>query len=388
MEEFFMSLQKRFAGFKSFVLLGMLLLSAMQVCASGQIILYTPYTKISVSPGESIEYSIDVINKSDNVFIGDVRVVGLPRTWNYTLKGGSYTVSSVAVLPDDKKTLSLRVEVPFQVNKGAYTFRVNAGDSASLALTVHVTEMGSSETEFTTDQPNMQGNANATFTYRATLKNRTAEKQLYALMANAPRGWTVTFKADYNPVTSVELEPNTTKEITIEVKPPKEVRAGTYKIPIRAVTGSTSASMELEAVVTGNYEMSLTTPTGLLSTKITAGGKQKIRLVVRNTGSADLTDIEMKSTAPSKWQVIFEPEKIDKLAPGNETTVDATIEADKKAIPGDYVINMEARTPEATSQISFRVMVKTPMIWGWVGVLVILAAVGGVVYLFRKFGRR
>ncbi len=96
----------------------------------------------------------------------------------------------------------------------------------------------------------------------------------------------------------------------------------------------------------------------------------------------------MKSTAPSKWQVIFEPEKIDKLAPGNETTVYATIEADKKAIPGDYVINMEARTPEATSQISFRVMVKTPMIWGWVGVLVILAAVGGVVYLFRKFGRR
>jgi len=76
-----MSLQKRFAGFKSFVLLGMLLLSAMQVCASGQIILYTPYTKISVSPGESIEYSIDVINKSDNVFLGDIRVVGLPRTW-------------------------------------------------------------------------------------------------------------------------------------------------------------------------------------------------------------------------------------------------------------------------------------------------------------------
>ncbi len=96
----------------------------------------------------------------------------------------------------------------------------------------------------------------------------------------------------------------------------------------------------------------------------------------------------MKSTAPSKWQVIFEPEKIDKLAPGNETTVYATIQADKKAIPGDYVVEMRASTPETTSQLSFRVMVKTPLIWGWVGVLVILAAIGGVVYLFRKFGRR
>jgi hypothetical protein len=31
----------------------------------------------------------------------------------------------------------------------------------------------------------MQGNANATFTYRATLKNGTADKQLYALMGYA-----------------------------------------------------------------------------------------------------------------------------------------------------------------------------------------------------------
>ena len=30
-------------------------------------ILYTPYTKISVPPGESISYSIDVINNSDEV---------------------------------------------------------------------------------------------------------------------------------------------------------------------------------------------------------------------------------------------------------------------------------------------------------------------------------
>jgi uncharacterized membrane protein len=388
MEEFFMSVQKKFLSCQALVLLVFLSLNTVPAMASGQVTLYTPYTTISVSPGDAIEYAVDVINKSDQVFNGDIRISGIPRTWTYTLKGGGYTVGRIAVLPDDKKTLSLRVEVPFQVNKGTYTFRLSAGESASLPLTINVTEMGSSETEFTADQSNMQGNANATFTYRATLKNRTIDKQLYALMANAPRGWTVTFKADYNPVTSVELEPNTTKEITIEVKPPKEIKAGTYKIPVRAVTGSTSASMELEAVVTGNYEMSLTTPTGLLSTKITAGGKQKITLTVRNTGSADLTDIEMKATAPSKWEVTFEPAKIDKLTPGNETTVYATIQADKKAIPGDYVVEMRASTPETTSQISFRVMVKTPLIWGWIGVLVILAAIGGVVYLFRKFGRR
>src|SRR5690606_22738433 len=137
--------------------------------------------------------------------------------------------------------------------------------------------------------------------------------------------------------------------------------AGTYRIPVRAVTSSTSANLDLEAVVTGSYALELTTPTGLVSTNVTAGGSKKLQLTVRNTGSSELTGIEMKSAIPSKWQVIFDPVKIDKLAPGNDATVYATIQADKKAIPGDYVANLEAKNPETTSKIAFRIMVKTPM---------------------------
>ena len=48
----------------------------------------------------------------------------------------------------------------------------------------------------------------------------------------------------------------------------------------------------------------------------------------------------------------------------------------------------DAKTPEVTADAQFRISVKTPLFWGWVGVLVILAAVGGVYCLFRKYGRR
>ena len=37
-------------------------------------------------------------------------------------------------------------------------------------------------------------------------------------------------------------------------------------ISVRAATGTTSAELELEVVVTGSYQMELTTPRGLLST--------------------------------------------------------------------------------------------------------------------------
>ena len=66
----------------------------------------------------------------------------------------------------------------------------------------------------------------------------------------------------------------------------------------------------------------------------------------------------------------------------------ATIQVDKEAITGDYVTNLTAKTPEVSSRASFRISVKTPMLWGWIGIVIILAAAGTVYYLFRKYGRR
>ena len=370
------------------LIIGVTTLVCHAVQASDSVTLYTPYTKISVPPGESVDYAIDLINNSKVVQNKEISISGVPKGWTYTLKSGGWSVSQLAVLPGDRKNLSLKVDVPYQVNKGSYRLKVMAGDSSSLQLIITVSEKGTYETEFSTDQPNMQGSSTSTFTFKATLKNRTAEQQLYALMAEASRGWNVTFKADYKQVTSVELPANTTKDITVEIVPPAQIEAGTYQIPVSATTNTTSAKAQLEVVVTGSFNMDLTTPTGLLSTSITAGDETRLELVVRNTGSSPLTGIDLGSSSPSNWKVVFEPKKIETLLPGKEAQVFATIKADKKAIPGDYVTNLEAKTPETTSKAVFRISVKTPMLWGWIGIFIIFVALGSVYYLFRKYGRR
>ena len=86
-----------------------------------------------------------------------------------------------------------------------------------------MTEQGTFKTDFTIDQPNMQGHSNSAFTFNGSLKNRTSDKQLYALMSEAPRGWTVTFKFNYQPVTSVNVDANNSANISIEVKAPEKV---------------------------------------------------------------------------------------------------------------------------------------------------------------------
>jgi uncharacterized membrane protein len=141
-------------------------------------------------------------------------------------------------------------------------------------------------------------------------------------------------------------------------------------------------------VITGTYGIVLTTPTGLLSTNITAGEKKRLDLVISNAGSTELRNVKLTSSAPINWEVVFDPAKVDRIEPGKSAEVVVSIKAYKKAIAGDYATNLEAATSEASSKASFRITVKTPMIWGWAGIFIILGALGGVYYLFRKYGRR
>lgn len=357
-------------------------------CLAQSVTLYTPYTKISVPPGESIGYDIDVINKSRAVSNAAIAVTGLPKGWSYTLKSGGWTVGQVSVLPNDKKTLSLQVQVPLQVNKGTYHFMVAAKGAGRLPLTVVVSQQGTFKSEFTTAQSNMQGAANSTFTYTATLRNGTGADQVYALNANVPPGWNVAFKADYKEVSSVSVEANKTKELTIEVDPPDQAAAGDYKIPVIAATNATSANLELDLVIKGSYALQLSTPSGLLSTNTTAGDEKRVELSLNNTGSAILKKVELQATTPTNWEVTFEPKTIENLAPGGTAQAFAIIKADKKAIAGDYVVSLEAKTPEISSKADFRVAVETSLLSGWLGLFIILLALGSVYYLFRKYGRR
>lgn len=350
--------------------------------------LYTPYTRIEVAPGESIDYSVDIINKAGGVRHADLTVKGLPEGWTYELKSGSFKVGQVSVLPGERKNASLKVDVPLKVDKGVYRFQLASGGGSVLPLTVVVSEQGTLTTGLTASQPNMQGNSGSTFTFNAMLKNRTGDDQVYALRSEAPRGWNVVFKVGGKAVSSVPVEAGGNKDLMIEVDAPAEVPAGAYKIPVATSTHLTSSSLELEVVITGSYKLELTTPTGLLSTKAVAGSEKKIELLVKNTGSTPLSGVELSGAAPVNWELTFEPKKVSLIEPGKSETVMASLKADRRALAGDYVVNIDARTADTTSRATFRVSVEASFFSGFLGVLIILAALGSVYYLFRKYGRR
>jgi len=369
-------------------LLTVLLTGYSLLCAAQPFSLYTPYTEISVPPGESIDYPIDVINKGGGIKSAEISIKGLPLGWTYTMKSGGWNIGRIAVLAGEKKNFSLQVQVPLKVNKGAYHFTVSAKGLSELPLTVIVSQQGTFKTELTTDQANMVGAANSTFTFNAKLRNSTDGSQAYALNAAAPPGWKVNFKASYKQVSSVNIEPGHTQDITVEIDPPDEVPAGTYRIPLTASSGATSGYLSLEVGITGSFALQLTTPTGLLSTNATAGSNKRLDLVVKNTGSADMKNIDLLSSPPPNWNVSFEPKKIENLSAGQSTQVTATITPDDKAIAGDYMANLTAKAAETSALVPLRVSVEASLLWSWAGILFILLAAGSVYFLFRKYGRR
>lgn len=354
--------------------------------------LYTPYTGLSVTPGENITYNVDIINDSNAIQHVTFDVKKLPKEWDYSIRSDGLSIDQLSIRSNSEEQITVEVNVPLEVDKGKYNFELHIsgkdGESSSLPLLINVSEKGTFKTNFTTEQPNMQGHADSNFSYSSTLKNQTADSQHYALSANFPEGWNVEFKADGNSVTSVTIEPNESKDITIDITPAENVKADTYVIPVTASAGSTSAEIELETVITGKYEMELTTPEGKLSTDVTAGRDKTIGLVVENTGSVDLTDISLSAQTPPDWEVTFDQDVIQTLKAGDSTTVKATVHAPNEAIAGDYVTTFTAETAEVSSEAPFRLSVKTSTLWGIIGIAIIVFVIGGLYIIFRKYGRR
>lgn len=243
-------------------------------------------------------------------------------------------------------------------------------------------------TAFTARLMNLEAAVSETFRYNATLHNQARQAKVYELKSEAPIGWSVAFKVEGSQVASFRLDSNRTQDISIEVIPSPAAKPGKYSIPLKAVSGADTAALTIEAVVKGSYAVELTTPTGRLSDEVTEGTSAQLHLVVRNTGTIALDNLELSAQAPSQWDASFEPSKIGRLDPGKTIDVTVNLKVPDKTIAGDYVSNFSVKNPNANASAAFRITVKTSLLSGWIGLLVILLAIAIIYYLIRKYGRR
>lgn len=363
------------------------------------IAIYSEFSGVVVPVGESVRMDLTVENKGKQDEVVALKLTNVPKGWKASLKGGSFTVTGVAV-PDGKtRTLSFSAEPEKGVGTGTYEFGiegVTADGKLKANYSIAVTSrersrLGTEDIQITTSYPVLRGQTDATFEFSLDVNNKTDADRTFNLAAQAPEKWEINFKPGYEQkqISSLRIRGNSNQTVAVSVTPPKDTTAGEYPILVRISSGESKAEAKLMVVLTGIYKLEAATPTGILSTDAVTGKPTTVSLLVKNTGSAVNRNINLSSFKPENWKVEFKPEKIEALDPNQLKQVEATITPAGTALVGDYSVGLMVDGEKSSSKtVEMRVTVKAPTAWGWIGVGLIAVVIGGMGGLFAWLGRR
>lgn len=359
---------------------------------------YTEYSRLVVPVGESVRLDLTVENKGrrdENVLLA---LTSVPRGWRAGIKGGSFAVGGVPVASDKSRTLSFTAEPERGVGPGTYRFELE-GTTEDRALRVvqsiviTTEERGGQargELTISTSYPVLRGPSDSSYEFSLEVNNRSDVDRVVSLAAEAPRGWELNIKPAYESkqISSLRIRAGSSQTVALEVKPPRDATAGEYPVAFRAATERAQAEVPLRVVLTGTHRLDAATPTGRLSLDAVIGKPATTTLLVKNSGTAPQRQVKLSSFAPENWKVEFAPETIEGLEPGGLKQVEVKITPAAQALVGDYSVALTADGEKASKTLELRVTAHASATWGWVGIGIIAAVIGGLGGLFTWLGRR
>jgi uncharacterized membrane protein len=370
---------------------GLLLISGIStVAAATAFDLSTPYPAVTIEPGNTVTFNLDVsVPKPERVALA---VSGTPTGWTAYVRGGGNIVNSIFAGGTTAAAIDLSVVVPASATPGTTHLTVTAtAAQGTQTLPIDVTVLGATGggLTLTSDFPQLSGAPTSTFSYSVTLTNTGTQKQTYTLTGQGPDGWTVSVHPSSNAQALTDtVEGGGNDTLSVTAQPPSSVPAGQYPLQVTATAGGQSANTALEADVTGSPSLTLGTPNQVLNATVTAGGTGTVSLLITNTGSTVLTNVTVAATPPSGWQTTFDPVTIATIQPNASATMTATLKPSGDALAGDYDVTFTATSGSTTGTVDIRTTVQTSPLWGFIGLALIALVIIGLLWVFRRFGRR
>lgn len=357
------------------------------------------YTGIVVSEEEGVNIDLIVTNQGRRDENIDIAVTSIPDGWKAWIKTYSFGVTGVHVESDKSKNLTLRAQPGETVGPGKYTIgiRGQTQDKKFVSTSQVTIEVKKKKEEkrpegikITTSYPVLQGPTGAKFEFSLEVENRLDKDTIFNLISKGPENWEINFKPAYEQkfISSLRLKADQSQTMAVEVKPYPFAKPGTYPISVKISSAEAEGEAVLKVVLTGTYNLEAGTATGLLSLNALRGNKANLSIYVQNTGSAPLNNLHFISFKPENWEVEFNPEKIDTLAPEQLKQVEVSITPTDQALVGDYSVGLRAEGGRVSKTIELRVTVNASSAWGWIGIGIIVFVMAGLVFLFIRLGRR
>ena len=268
---------------------------------------------------------------------------------------------------------------------------------ASVALLLSTSVLAQEETvELEATYPRLESAATEPiFKFSVSLIYRGGQAREFDLRTSGPSGWStyITSSDETARVSVIKLEPNKSDPYQVKViaSPlPSTIRkAGDYTITLVASSGTISDSIELTAVVYPTYSLDWIS-TWRYYQEATANRDNQFSLTVRNTGSGELTNIRFSADKPQEWIVEFQPETIDRLAPGISQEIQVNIKPSANTANRYryYDVTLSAAADQTRQTTSMHIRIEEPKLpWMWIGGGIALVVIGAFTFIFLRFNR-
>lgn len=227
--------------------------------------------------------------------------------------------------------------------------------------------------------------------FEATITNIGKSDDIIELNTEgAPDKWYFKFKESIDSsesMSSIYINSGETKTIYIEAIPPNSVEKGDYSFDATFRSSDYLYEEGLKVGISGTSNMVVFSEK--YKYEITKGDNVEIPVQISNNGNGEaLTNVQTEVTTPDGWSVQVSPEEITSIEPGDKQTVFLTVIPPANIAASEYKISLNVVSDEEEEGDDIRIIIKENSYVGILGILLLLAVIGGVFYFFRKHARR
>ncbi|OGD47887.1 hypothetical protein A3K69_06140 [Candidatus Bathyarchaeota archaeon RBG_16_57_9] len=293
------------------------------------------------TPGITLRLSFTVTNNGDlqeNVVFS----ISAPDGWVTRVTDSIGQVESV-LLNKGSQSFTLEIRVPDSAtDTGVISLTATGTSEASLVFEI-TPVMSTDDIQLHSTYLSISEEQGKTIELPLTVSNVGEVDKTVSLEAEAPSGWTATFKTSTNLVVrSLYLKPGDSVSMKMVLKPADGAQTGDYEVQVRAVD-----QMGIPAsLVLGVSLIEATSELEVISTftdvTVTAGSSITFPIAVWNTGEKDALCLLTVPEAPENWKTVFISGDIEVssllIAAGESTTVKLRVTPPNSVETGVYVL--------------------------------------------------
>jgi uncharacterized membrane protein len=206
----------------------------------------------------------------------------------------------------------------------------------------------------TTRYPALTVRAGETTTVDLSVRNfKLPPQSLTISVPEVANGWKATILGGGQPVSAVEVAPDSEERLQLRLEPPANTGKGDYRFTVQAKGGQRDEKLPITLTIGEELPAKLKLTTNFPALRGTATTSFKYRVSVTNDSGRDAT-INFSADAPKNFQVSFTEaygsQQITSIPieAGKSKDVEASLTIPRETQAGDYKLTLHAKT-EATS---------------------------------------